>query len=85
MRREIGKSPKFQASLRTPARRAKIAAAKRGKPRPKHILAALRKSHLGKPLSAKTRQKMSQAHKQRGTYPPAAGRPWHAPAWRSAP
>lgn len=73
MRQEFSRSPRFQASLRTPARRAKIAAAKRGKPRPKHVLAALRKSQLGKPLSTKTRRKMSQAHKRRGTDPPAAG------------
>ena len=79
----IGKSPLrqkalkvMQAKARDPIRRAKIAAARRGKPRPKHVLEALRKSHLGKPLSAETRRKMSDAHKRRGTYPPAAGKPW---------
>ena len=64
----IGKSPIMRKSLaamrakaRDAGRRAMIAAAKRGMPRPKHVLEALRKSHLGKPLSAKTRRNMSVA------------------------
>jgi hypothetical protein len=72
------KSAAMQKALRTPARRAKIAAAKRGKPRPRHVVEAIRNAHLGKRPSAKTRRKMSAAHKRRGTYPPAAGRPWEA-------
>jgi Ni/Co efflux regulator RcnB len=63
---------------RDKARRQKIAAAKRGKKRPKHVIEALRQSHLGKPLSKATRQKMSKSHKRRGTRPPAAGEPWTA-------
>ena len=66
------------AKSRDPERRAKIAAARRGKPRPPHVVEALRKAHLGKPLSAETRRKMSEAHKGRGSWPPAAGRPWSA-------
>lgn len=69
---------KAVAKARDPDRREKIAAARRGKPRPAHVIEALRQSHLGKPLSAATRRKMSEAHKQRKSWPPAAGRPWTA-------
>src|SRR5947207_2605029 len=41
-----------------PERRAKIAAAKRGKPRPPHVVEAIRRSHLGRHHSEETRQKM---------------------------
>ena len=59
-------------------RRAKIAAAKRGKPRPAHVVEAIRRALQGKPLSAEARRKMSEAHRRRGTRPPKAGRPWTA-------
>ena len=55
-------------------RRAKIAVAKRGKPRPEHVVAAL--ANRGRPLSAEHRRKLSAAHRRRGTRPPKAGRPW---------
>jgi len=57
-----------------PARRAKIAVAKRGKPRPPHVHTALLKEKLGRKASAATRAKMSASHKARGTWPPAAKR-----------
>jgi hypothetical protein len=83
LRVAIGKSSVMRKALaamwakaRDPVRRAKIAAAKRGKPRPKHVLEALQKANLGRRPSAKTRRKMSEAHKRRGAWPPAAGRPW---------
>ena len=53
------------AKVRDPERRAKIAAAKRGKPRPPHVLEALLKANLGKSASAKTRRRMSETHKRR--------------------
>jgi hypothetical protein len=59
-----------------PARARKIAKAKRGKPRPRHVVEALRKSHLGKPLSKALKATLSAAHKARGTRPP-----WLKPAW----
>ena len=59
-----------------PERRAKIAAARRGKPRPSHVAAMLRTLQTGKRPTEATRAKMSQAHKQRGTRPPKAGRTW---------
>jgi hypothetical protein len=81
LRVAIGKSPAMlpalaamHAKARDPARRAKIAAARRGKPRPPHVIEAVRKAHTGRKLSAATRAKMSAAHKARGAWPPAAGR-----------
>ena len=67
---------KALAKARDPARRKKIAAARRGKPRPVHVIEVTRQRYLGKQLSAETRRKMSEAHKRRGSWPPAAGRPW---------
>ena len=55
LRVAIGKSPimrkalaAMRAKARDPVRCAKIAASKRGKPRPKHVLEALRKANLGR-------------------------------------
>jgi hypothetical protein len=85
LRQEHGKSPWFRraqklawAKARDPVRIAKIATAKRGKPRPRAVIEAMRLANLGRPLSAEQRRKMSEAHKRRGTRPPAAGRPWEA-------
>ncbi|MDB5306556.1 MAG: hypothetical protein JWO38_758 [Gemmataceae bacterium] len=61
-----------------PERRRKIAEAKRGKPRPEHVIEAMREGRTGKPHSEETRREMSEAHKKRGTRPPKAGRPWTA-------
>lgn len=66
------------ARARDPDRRAKIAAARRGKPRPAHVIEALRQSNLGRKPSAEARRKMSESHRRRGTRPPKAGRPWSA-------
>lgn len=59
-----------------PDRRAKIAASKLGKPVTKATKVKLRRANLGKKLPAAVRDKMSLAHKARGTHPPAAGRVW---------
>jgi hypothetical protein len=67
---------KAHAKANDPGRREKIAAAKRGKPRPRHVIEALRAANVGKQLDEETRQKMSEAHRRRGTRPPAAGEPW---------
>lgn len=69
---------KAWAKARDARRREKIAAAKRGKPRPAHVIEAMRQANLGKQHSAETRRKMSEAHKRRRSWPPAAGRPWKA-------
>jgi hypothetical protein len=61
-----------------PVRRARIAAAKRGKPSPLHVVAAIARGHRGTHPGAEARRKMSAAHRRRGTRPPKAGRPWTA-------
>ena len=63
-------------TLHSPERAAKIATAKRGKPRPRHVIEALRRANLGRKLTAEHCQKLSEANKRRGAYPPAAGRPF---------
>jgi hypothetical protein len=67
-----------RAKDRDPERCAKIAASKRGKKRPKHVIEAIRKAKLGQPLTNSTRKKLSEAHKRRGTRPPWIGTPWSA-------
>jgi hypothetical protein len=64
------------AKARDPARRAKIAASRRGKPRPPHVIAAMSQANLARKLPAEQRRKMSEAAKRRGARPPNAGRPW---------
>jgi hypothetical protein len=56
---------KAHAKARDPQRRAKIAAAKRGKKRPPHVVEALRRGRTGKPHSEETRAKMREAHRRR--------------------
>jgi hypothetical protein len=66
-----------EPTLKSPERAAKIAAKLRGKPRPKHVIKALIKANKGRKLSGNHRRKMSEAHKRRGTIPPAmAGPHW---------
>jgi hypothetical protein len=48
----------------------KIAAAKRGRPRPAPVREAIGAAQRGRPLSEETRRKMSAAHKARGTLVP---------------
>lgn len=69
---------KASAKARDPERRAKIAAAKRGRPRPRHVIEAVIASHRGKALTEETRRKISKTHRRKGTRPPKAGRPWSA-------
>src|SRR5688572_11106364 len=57
------------AHLREASRREKIAAARRGKPRPAHVLEALLKANCGRKLSADHRRKLIEAHNRRGTRP----------------
>jgi len=74
-KRNVAGIAAMHATAGDPARRAKIAAARRGKARPPAVVEGMRRRMLGKRLSAATRTKMSASHKARGTRPPAAGRP----------
>jgi hypothetical protein len=56
---------KAHSKARDPERRRKIAEARRGKPRPPHVVEAVRHAHLGTTHRAETRQRMSEAHKRR--------------------
>jgi hypothetical protein len=47
------------------ARRAKIAAARRGKPRPAHVMEAMRRGRTGKPHDQAAREKMREAARRR--------------------
>ena len=67
---------KGQAKNSDPQRRAKIAAAKRGKKRPRHVIEAMRRGRKGKPQSADARRKISEGLKRSGHRPPKAGRAW---------
>jgi len=69
---------KCHAKARDRERCEKIAAAKRGKPRPAHVREAIRRAHTGRVHTEEERRKRSEAHKRRGTWRPAAGRPWTA-------
>ncbi|HEX3152930.1 MAG TPA: hypothetical protein VHR66_32965 [Gemmataceae bacterium] len=63
---------KMRAKAGDPERRAKIAASKIGKPRPAHVIEAMRTGRTGKPQSEATKAKMRAARlayleRQRGT------------------
>src|SRR5262245_18902244 len=64
-------------TLSSPERREKIAASKRGKARPAHVVEAMRKGRTGKPHDEEARAKMSRAHKERDTLVPGT-KPWTA-------
>ena len=71
--RERGK-----AKARDPERCEKIAASKRGKPRPQHVIDAMREGRTGKPHTEEVRKLLSELSRRRGARPPKAGRPWTA-------
>jgi hypothetical protein len=64
-------------TLSSPERREKIAAGKRGKARPPHVIEAMRKGRTGKPQSEDARRRMSATHRRRGTLVPGT-RVWTA-------
>jgi hypothetical protein len=67
---------RFLAKSADPIRREKIAASRRGKKRPKHVIEILRASNIGRKASDETRKKLSEASKRRGARPPKAGKAW---------
>jgi len=56
---------KLTLALKSPERAAKIAAAKRGVPRPEHVRESIGESNTGKRPSKKSRKKMSESQKAR--------------------
>src|SRR5262249_55624629 len=68
---------KAHAAADTPAANAKKAAWRKGRPPPPTALAALEAAR-GRPPSDEARRRMSEAHRRRGTRPPAAGPAWTA-------
>jgi hypothetical protein len=54
------------------------AAAKRGQPRPRHVVEAMAAGRRGRPHTEDARRKMSEAQRRRGARPPKAGNPWSA-------
>jgi 2-polyprenyl-6-methoxyphenol hydroxylase-like FAD-dependent oxidoreductase len=58
---------KAHAKAQDPARCEKIAAARRGKKRPAHVIEALRKANTGRKLGESHRQKLREVHKKLGT------------------
>jgi hypothetical protein len=69
--------PKLWSKLHDKRVHAKIAATKRGKPRPPHVIEAVRQAKIGRKQSAATRRKCSETCKARGILP-AGVRPWTA-------
>jgi hypothetical protein len=63
-------------TLASPERRAKIAAALRGKPRPRHVGQAVGRSRKGVPHTKVAKRRMSTAQKARGSGGANPGRPW---------
>jgi hypothetical protein len=53
-----------------------MAAARRGKPRPPHVMGPAHAARRGSHHTEETRRRMSEAHRRQGTRPPKAGRPW---------
>jgi len=69
---------KAHAKNSDPARRAKISAAKLGKPRPWKVIKKLIEAKTGTKHTAEAKAKMSAAQKARDAWPPKAGRAWTA-------
>jgi len=67
-----------EAVVRSPERVAKIRAAKLGKPRPRHVIEAMRKANMGRPHSPEHRAKLREAWRRRPDRPLPNGRPWTA-------
>jgi hypothetical protein len=67
-----------RAKDRDPIRRVKIADSKRGKPRPAHVVEAMRQGKTGRVHTDEERRKRSESHRRLGTRPPKAGRAWTA-------
>ena len=58
------KAKRMMATNGEPERRAKNAAAHRGKPRPPHVIEAVRRASTGRKASAETRRRLSESQKR---------------------
>jgi hypothetical protein len=58
VRKTPGTVRTLDVTLKAESRRAKIAESKVGKPRPKHVIEALKKANLGRPLDQATRKNL---------------------------
>ena len=67
-----------EAVASDPDRRRQIAAAKRGKPRPAHVVEAVRKANKGRQASPKTRATLAAAMRERAKAFVPNGRGWTA-------
>jgi hypothetical protein len=67
---------KAWAKARDPERRRKIAEAKRGKPRPRHVIEAMRKGRTGKPHPPQVRARLSAFLRERAKVFLPCGRRW---------
>jgi hypothetical protein len=72
----VGAWAKAHSKAGDPARREKIAAAKRGVRRPWHVMEPAHEARRGSRHTEEARRRMSEAHRRRGTRPPKAGRAW---------
>lgn len=66
------KAKRMMATNSEPERRAKNAASHRGKPRPPHVLEAVRKASIGRIASAETRRRLSESQKRHQAEHPRA-------------
>ncbi len=66
----------LQKSRANPERAKKSGASRRGKPRPRHVRAALLKASIGRKRSQQSRERQSQTNKLKGIHPPLLGRLW---------
>jgi hypothetical protein len=83
LRSAMTKTPQFRriqkkawALLGTPERRAAQSLRQTGMKMSEEARRNNSLAHIGMQATAKSRRKMSESHKRRGTWPPAAGNPW---------
>jgi hypothetical protein len=74
-----------RAMANSPEANAKKATAKLGKPRPAHVLEALRRANTGRKLTAEHRAKIAEANRRNGHRQGASGSRGSLPCWESGP
>ncbi len=74
--RALDALPKARVAASRPESRQKIADARRGKPRPKSVIEALRRANLGHRATPEQRRKLSEAQRARPANSPRPRRAW---------